>query len=68
MAAAVPGKGEKLYVNELDSADPAGVENIGSILMTAEANTCVFGVPPHARRSLPGGRIEISRAEISKLK
>ena len=35
--------GRRTFWKELMPIDPAGVENIGPILMTADANTCVFG-------------------------
>ena len=35
--------GRRTFWKELMPTDPAGVENIGPILMTADANTCVFG-------------------------
>jgi hypothetical protein len=35
--------GNRTFWKELMPTDPAGVENIGPILMTADANTCVFG-------------------------
>ncbi len=35
--------GQRSFWKELMPTDPAGVENIGPILMTADAKTCVFG-------------------------
>ncbi len=35
--------GKRTLWKELMPSDPAGVENIGPILMTADAQTCVFG-------------------------
>jgi Tol biopolymer transport system component len=35
--------GQRAFWKELMPTDPAGVENIGPILMTADAKTCVFG-------------------------
>jgi serine/threonine protein kinase/Tol biopolymer transport system component len=35
--------GQRTLWKELMPTDPAGVENIGPILMTADAKTCVFG-------------------------
>ena len=36
-------RGQRTLWKELMPTDPAGVENIGPILMTADAKTCVFG-------------------------
>ncbi len=35
--------GQRTLWKQLMPTDPAGVENIGPILMTPDANTCVFG-------------------------
>jgi len=35
--------GQRTFFKQLMPSDPAGVENIGPILMTADAKTCIFG-------------------------
>jgi eukaryotic-like serine/threonine-protein kinase len=51
--------GQRTIWKELMPTDPAGVENIGPILMTADARDLRVWLPPHARRFISGRRAEV---------